>query len=193
MNLENIIENELKKREEIEQGNRDIYLNYVKDYIIDNKENNSTSLDFEKLKNDGKEAEYNRIVYYSNESIIKLQILRDFVENNSGLEYSSTNIRNTSDIINYCNGIYNSKYGVFCDAFPKDANDNREWAVYFGKLIDVTNLKNLSADEQVRTFTNYILKTINDMGYTNDDLYEACHNIGIKEFGGIDKEHSRSL
>ena len=64
--------------------------------------------------------------------------------------------------------------------------------MYFGKEIDVSNLKDLSSEEQVRTFTNYLLQTIYEMGYTNEDLYQACNNIGIN-FGGVEKEHSRSL
>lgn len=194
MNLENIIKKELEKREEIEKGERAIYFDYVKDYEIEKTENDNvfTTLDLDKLKADGKEEEYNRILSEGISSEIKLQILRDFIKSNSDLSYDSVNVRTISQLINYSRSINNSRYGEFCDVVPTDVNDNRELAVFFDKTIDVTNLKNLSVDEQERTFTNYLLKTIYDMGYTNEDLYQACNSIGM-EFGGVEKEHSRSL
>lgn len=192
MNLENVIKKELDRRDRLFDYDMKSFEKFTKDYIIVEElgdGNKTTHLDIDKIRADGKEDEYNFIVSCWNHSQIKRQILTDLIIENSGLEYNSVNMNTVSEMIER-DKYYGSRYSVFSDVVS--INDQREFAMYFGKEIDVSNLKDLSSEEQVRTFTNYLLQTIYEMGYTNEDLYQACNNIGIK-FGGVEKEHSRSL
>ena len=192
MNLENVIIKELDRRDRLVDYDMKSFEKFTKDYItVEELSDGSktTHLDIDKIRADGKEDEYNFIVSCWNHSQIKRQILTGLIIENSGLEYNSVNMNTVSEMIER-DKYYGSRYSVFSDVVS--INDQREFAMYFGKEIDVSNLKDLSSEEQVRTFTNYLLQTIYEMGYTNEDLYQACNNIGIK-FGGVEKEHSRSL
>lgn len=192
MNLENVIKKELDGRDRLVDYDMKSFEKFTKDYItVEELSDGSktTHLDIDKIRVDGKEDEYNFIVSCWNHSQIKRQILTDLIIENSGLEYNSVNMNTVSEMIER-DKYYGSRYSVFSDVVS--INDQREFAMYFGKEIDVSNLKDLSSEEQVRTFTNYLLQTIYEMGYTNEDLYQACNNIGIN-FGGVEKEHSRSL
>lgn len=192
MNLENVIKKELDRRDRLVDYDMKSFEKFTKDYItVEELSDGSktTHLDIDKIRVDGKEDEYNFIVSCWNHSQIKRQILTDLIIENSGLEYNSVNMNTVSEMIER-DKYYGSRYSVFSDVVS--INDQREFAMYFGKEIDVSNLKDLSSEEQVRTFTNYLLQTIYEMGYTNEDLYQACNNIGIN-FGGVEKEHSRSL
>lgn len=192
MNLENVIKKELDRRDRLVDYDMKSFEKFTKDYITVEElsdGNKTTHLDIDKIRVDGKEDEYNFIVSCWNHSRIKRQILTDLIRENSGLDYNSVNMNTVSEMIER-DKYYGSRYSVFSDVVS--INDQREFAMYFGKEIDVSNLKDLSSEEQVRTFTNYLLQTIYEMGYTNEDLYQACNNIGIN-FGGVEKEHSRSL
>lgn len=192
MNLENIIKKELEKRNRLIDYDMKSFEKFTKDYIIVEKlsdGNKTTHLDIDKIKADGKEDEYNFIISCCNNSQIRRQILTDLIRENSNLDYNSININTVTEMIER-NKYRDSRYSAFTDVVS--ISDQREFAMYFGKEIDVSNLKDLSSKEQVKTFTNYLLKTIYDMGFTNEDLYQACNSIGM-EFGGVEKEHSRSL
>lgn len=192
MNLENVIKKELNRRDRLVDYDMKSFEKFTKDYIIVEElsdGNKITHLDIDKIRVDGKEDEYNFIVSCWNHSQIKRQILTDLIRENSGLDYNSVNMNTVSEMIER-DKYYGLRYSAFSDYIS--INDQREFAMYFGNEIDVSNLKDLSPEEQVKTFTNYLLQTIYEMGYSNEDLYQACNNIGIK-FGGVEKEHSRSL